>query len=230
MAPEVLRKGRSKAEADMMGAAAKQQGRPQRAAQHGGQGTAQPGPQQGQGQGQEQEQEQGHLHLQAAASQPPCQTSPPAPPPLQAPHPTQVEPGGVPCQPQLSNPEGPSFAADVWAVGCVLYEMLLGKAPFTLKPLRSVQELVLRIRAGTSELEMPEGVVGPDAKHFIQACLAKHPGDRPTTLELLAHPLIHKYCKPSNLPSNCIYSLGSGFSSGCVFHGQRDAECSAMMC
>lgn len=138
----------------------------------------------------------------SAADQQPQEAMPePAPAPPQAHEPSQEaqQPADESAVSQCQQGAGHSFATDVWAVGCVMYEMLLGVSPFASKPVHSVRELVLRIRDTdpVDLLDLPQirDQISAEARDFIGDCLSRHPGDRPTVLQLLAHPLVQKYSR-----------------------------------
>jgi len=78
-------------------------------------------------------------------------------------------------------------SVDSWAVGVFAYELIVGVAPFAGK---SQLDCVDRIIHSTAEFPEKTSEL---AKAFITAALKKHPGDRPTIMEMLHHPWIHAY-------------------------------------
>jgi len=70
-----------------------------------------------------------------------------------------------------------SFPADVWALGCVLYEIFSGRIPF------AAESLGLMIAAAVLEPHKPVTLyapsVAPEFASLIDACLAKDPLARP---------------------------------------------------
>jgi len=78
-------------------------------------------------------------------------------------------------------------SVDAWAVGVFAYELIVGFAPFAGESqLASVDKII------HSTPEFPEKI-SELAKSFIIAALQKHPGDRPTMMEMLHHPWIRSY-------------------------------------
>ena len=83
---------------------------------------------------------------------------------------------------------------DSWAVGVMTYELLSGTTPFADA---SKEETERRIRglAPTFPRSM-----SAEASDFISRALAKHPGDRPTVHEMLAHPFIAAHALQRGAP------------------------------
>uniref|UniRef100_A0A7R9W0E9 Protein kinase domain-containing protein n=2 Tax=Chlamydomonas euryale TaxID=1486919 RepID=A0A7R9W0E9_9CHLO len=78
-------------------------------------------------------------------------------------------------------------SVDAWAVGVFAYELVVGLPPFAGD---SQLDSVDRIMHSTPEF--PEKMTEL-AKAFICQALKKHPGDRPTVIEMLHHPWIRSY-------------------------------------
>ncbi|CAJ1398499.1 unnamed protein product [Effrenium voratum] len=84
--------------------------------------------------------------------------------------------------PEIIRGEGYSgFAADVWALGVVLFALLLGTLPFAAK---TEMQLYARIRRGT--FSFPE-CVGETQKRLIKGVMRKDACDRPSAAALLQH-------------------------------------------
>ncbi|CAA0827312.1 mitogen-activated protein kinase kinase kinase 20 [Striga hermonthica] len=78
--------------------------------------------------------------------------------------------------------EAPS---DVWAVGCIVLEMLTGKQPWEGKK----EEILEKLGTGQEIPEIPEGI-SREAKDFIKRCLVRKPTFRFTCGMLLNHTFV----------------------------------------
>ncbi|GIL48763.1 hypothetical protein Vafri_5211 [Volvox africanus] len=84
-------------------------------------------------------------------------------------------------------------SVDAWAVGVFAYELIVGFPPFAGETqLDSVDRIMHSVP------EFP-GKVSEFAKDFICQCLRKHPGDRPTVMELLHHPWIRTFQRRTSM-------------------------------
>jgi serine/threonine protein kinase len=81
---------------------------------------------------------------------------------------------------------GYTTAADIWAVGVLVWELLAGTAPFSAK---TVDEIKCNVRAGKLAA-MPAW--SEDCTHFVTACMTREPLKRPSAEALLSHPWIEQ--------------------------------------
>ncbi|KAL1533278.1 mitogen-activated protein kinase kinase kinase 20-like [Salvia divinorum] len=79
--------------------------------------------------------------------------------------------------------EAPS---DVWAVGCIVLEMLTGKSPLKGK---EELEILRKIGAGREVIEIPNGV-SKEARAFLKGCFVRNSNFRFTCEMLLLHPFL----------------------------------------
>jgi serine/threonine protein kinase len=70
---------------------------------------------------------------------------------------------------------------DVWAVGCMLYQMLFGKPPFFDEV---IENIIPRILVGSYRLK---GMISEPALSLIQSCLIADPDYRISVHDLLNH-------------------------------------------
>ncbi|EZG51798.1 protein serine/threonine kinase catalytic domain protein [Gregarina niphandrodes] len=82
-----------------------------------------------------------------------------------------------------------SWASDIWALGCVLYELCALKVPFEANNMTS---LVTRIVDGKPP--MLPAQYSEDLKDLYFAMLSKNPADRPTPGKILGIPFIRNEC------------------------------------
>ncbi|MEW5297968.1 MAG: hypothetical protein WDW38_003738 [Sanguina aurantia] len=78
-----------------------------------------------------------------------------------------------------------SYPADLWALGCLLFQMLVGKSPF-----RAASEYLTFQRVSDREFTFPEGM-DPDARDLVDRLLVLEPSDRIGAVdmaELKGHP------------------------------------------
>ena len=79
--------------------------------------------------------------------------------------------------------------ADIWSLGCVVYEMLVGKVAFPYRS--SEEELQQRIQAGTYGTHRPGyQVLSEEAQDFMHKLLLVDPRKRLSATEALQHPWI----------------------------------------
>ena len=88
---------------------------------------------------------------------------------------TVGSPPYMPPEQVLGNPVGP--ASDVYALGCVIHEMVTGRVPFVETPQRSYWDHHINTPAPAMRSARPD--VPADLDDLVEAMLAKRPGDRP---------------------------------------------------
>ncbi|XP_013917019.1 PREDICTED: serine/threonine-protein kinase Nek9 [Thamnophis sirtalis] len=82
-----------------------------------------------------------------------------------------------------------SFKSDIWAVGCVAFELLTLKRTFdATNPLN----LCVKIVQGNRAMEVDSSIYSVDLIQMVHSCLHQDPEKRPTADELLESPFIKK--------------------------------------
>lgn len=100
--------------------------------------------------------------------------------------------------PEMLNKKGHSYEVDIWALGCILFTLLVGKPPFETQ---SLKDTYARIR--TNEYHIPSKV-GTLARHLITKLLQPDPCLRPNIHEVLTFEFFTQGYMPSGLPHSCL--------------------------
>ncbi|PIK37091.1 hypothetical protein BSL78_26075 [Apostichopus japonicus] len=100
--------------------------------------------------------------------------------------------------PEVLDKVGHSFEADVWAIGCILYTMLVGRPPFETE---SLKETYTRIKR--TSYSFPSHL-SQAAKELITDILTSKPENRPSLDEIASHKFFTGGFVPDALsPSAC---------------------------
>ncbi|CAJ0961515.1 unnamed protein product, partial [Mesorhabditis belari] len=99
--------------------------------------------------------------------------------------------------PEVLEKTGHAFEVDVWALGCILYTLLVGTPPFETK---SLQETYRRIKS--NQYRIPS-TIGNTAAKVIRELLAANPASRPKIAEVKKYAYFAEYT-PTHLPTSCL--------------------------
>ncbi|KAK6313264.1 hypothetical protein J4Q44_G00166110 [Coregonus suidteri] len=102
--------------------------------------------------------------------------------------------------PEVLNKQGHGCESDVWALGCVMYTMLLGRPPFETTNLKETYRCIRE-----ACYSLPSSL-SPQAKQLISNLLAKTPEDRPRLDHILRHDFFTQGFVPERLPASCCHS------------------------
>uniref|UniRef100_A0A3P8WMD8 Serine/threonine-protein kinase PLK n=1 Tax=Cynoglossus semilaevis TaxID=244447 RepID=A0A3P8WMD8_CYNSE len=102
--------------------------------------------------------------------------------------------------PEVLNKQGHGCESDVWALGCVMYTMLLGRPPFETTNLKETYRCIREARYSLPSL------LSPQAKQLIASLLAKIPEDRANLDLILRHDFFTQGFSPERLPPSCCHS------------------------
>ncbi|XP_041976917.1 serine/threonine-protein kinase fused isoform X2 [Aricia agestis] len=86
--------------------------------------------------------------------------------------------------PELIDEKPYDHQADLWSLGCIVYELMAGQPPFCTM---SIWQLVRMIRH--KPVQWPS-FISVDARSFLQGLLHKDPGKRMSWPEILVHPFV----------------------------------------
>ncbi|XP_042907236.1 serine/threonine-protein kinase PLK1 [Parasteatoda tepidariorum] len=103
--------------------------------------------------------------------------------------------------PEVLNMQGHSFAADVWAMGCIMYAMLVGQPPFETSTLNETY-----YRITTNKYTIPSSMSEP-ARHLVVRMLQCKPSDRPSLDEIIKHRFFSSGYLPTSLPATCCVTI-----------------------
>ncbi|KAA0194208.1 Ribosomal protein S6 kinase alpha-1 [Fasciolopsis buskii] len=93
--------------------------------------------------------------------------------------------------PEVLRQEGHSFACDLWSLGVLLCVLLVGRTPFTHRPVDSPMSLLNRIQSEGLKLLGPKWYrVSVNAKDLVSKLLEVDPEKRITANDVLLHPWV----------------------------------------
>ncbi len=96
--------------------------------------------------------------------------------------------GSIPWMaPEVLMGQGYGRSSDVWALGCVVLEMALGRNPWG--HFDNIMQAMYRIGMGTKGPDIPE-YLSENCRNFVNRCLSRDPKVRPTVHELLEDPFV----------------------------------------
>ena len=74
--------------------------------------------------------------------------------------------------PEVIKQTGHNRYADIWSLGCTVFELLMGKPPWSEK--KDIFSVLLNIASAQEIPKIPNNV-SPDLKNFIEICLNRDP-------------------------------------------------------
>uniref|UniRef100_A0AC34FUC5 Serine/threonine-protein kinase PLK n=1 Tax=Panagrolaimus sp. ES5 TaxID=591445 RepID=A0AC34FUC5_9BILA len=99
--------------------------------------------------------------------------------------------------PEVLQKKQHSTKVDIWAIGCIVYVLLVGKPPFETSSLDLTYRKITR-----NEYDIPEEL-DKEAAALIKRLLAAEPTDRPDAYEILKTPFMQAFT-PRRLPVSCL--------------------------
>ncbi|KAH3698953.1 serine/threonine-protein kinase PLK1-like [Dreissena polymorpha] len=99
--------------------------------------------------------------------------------------------------PEVLQKKGHSYEADIWALGCVMYALLVGHPPFETATLKETY-----IRITENRFSIPDWV-SPQARNLITKCLTHEPELRPSLDNILIDEFFSSGPHPTRLSTSC---------------------------
>uniref|UniRef100_A0A0K0DYW6 polo kinase n=1 Tax=Strongyloides stercoralis TaxID=6248 RepID=A0A0K0DYW6_STRER len=100
--------------------------------------------------------------------------------------------------PEILGKKGHSFEVDIWAFGCILYVLLVGKLPFEAFTKSDIFKKI-----NSNNYILPEEL-NHQAKSFIKSLLLPNPAERPSIEEILKCSFLVDGYIPTHLPISCL--------------------------
>ncbi|XP_020288613.1 serine/threonine-protein kinase PLK1-like isoform X2 [Pseudomyrmex gracilis] len=105
--------------------------------------------------------------------------------------------------PEILKQQEYGFEADVWALGCTLHALLMGRPPFESNMLNETYD---RIRKHMY-LKIGQSLVSSWSEDLINKMLRPNPKDRATLDEIKEHSYFLYHYTPTYLPRTCCYQM-----------------------
>ena len=91
--------------------------------------------------------------------------------------------------PEVIKQTGHNRYTDIWSLGCTVYELLVGKPPWSDK--KDIFSVFLSIANTQEAPKLPNSdKISPELKNFLDLCFKRDPYQRANVYELLRHPFI----------------------------------------
>ncbi|XP_014222861.1 serine/threonine-protein kinase PLK1-like [Trichogramma pretiosum] len=127
-----------------------------------------------------------------------------------------------------------SYEADVWALGCNLYTLLVGQPPFDSATLKETYSRICNHRYR----ELDDTIATRAGQDLVRWLLQPNPQLRPSLELVKQHPYLSQEYSPSSLPDSCCYtsprlpflerpSMSNSANLHCNANGEQNGQASA---
>lgn len=123
--------------------------------------------------------------------------------------------------PEVIRQQNAGFEADIWSVGCTVYEMATGAPPWS--NCSTQVQIIFKIASSNDIPDIPEHL-SPEGRHFLELCLQRDADLRPDAVTLLDEPFVLDAHKSSeqNVPGLQYDTWAS--SSQVSYHEDEDVS------
>ncbi|KAI4498238.1 hypothetical protein M0802_006724 [Mischocyttarus mexicanus] len=105
--------------------------------------------------------------------------------------------------PEVLYKQAYSYEADVWALGCILYALLVGQPPFETATLEKTYARICK----NDYREVDDTIATRNGQNLINWLLQPNPELRPSSEWVKEHPYLTKEYIPPSLPHTCCYQM-----------------------
>ncbi|XP_043493546.1 serine/threonine-protein kinase polo-like [Polistes fuscatus] len=105
--------------------------------------------------------------------------------------------------PEVLYKQAYSYEADVWALGCILYALLVGQPPFETATLEKTYARICK----NDYREVDDSIASRNGQNLINWLLQPNPELRPSSEWVKEHPYLTKEYIPPSLPHTCCYQM-----------------------
>ncbi|XP_064647326.1 serine/threonine-protein kinase 36-like isoform X2 [Lineus longissimus] len=120
--------------------------------------------------------------------------------------------------PELVEEKPYDHTADLWALGCILYELFTGTPPFYTNSIFQLVSLIIK-----DPVKWPKNM-SPAFKDFLQGLLTKNPRNRLQWPDLLVHPFVADGMKVSDEDKHLPSPFTNAPSASLVFAKEQQAK------
>lgn len=115
--------------------------------------------------------------------------------------------------PEVIRQQNVGFEADIWSVGCTVYEMATGAPPWS--DCSTQVQIIFKIASSSDIPDIPEHL-SPEGQDFLRLCLQRDPDLRPEAVALLDEAFVldaHRTSESQSLPPALQYDTWNSSSA-----------------